>query len=248
MNHDKSDIDLFRRKIYDLFFSGADPHYLLKMIRKRIRLAVISGNDDLVIQLRLLMGELYLKSRKSISAGKQFRWVLKQSSYTVDALIGIAKSYEASRHPGRADDWLKKAYQIAKENQDYAGQLQSLDQLATYAVQRKDMNEVATILQTMCVLLDNAPRMKHSYLSTAWWLIADKKGTYSIPYLECYIKHVLKHGHVRSSVIRYAVQAYQQLGVTEQQIRELLMKLAIYATDEHVFEMYRESIESALKA
>ena len=223
-----------RRKLWLIEPGEAVPRSLDLSVRRLARRAKRVGEIKWVRELRLLRGELLLKMQQYARAGKQFRLILRDDPMSVDAMIGIAKSYAKCGRISREREWFARARSVAEECECYNDLLFILDESASFAAIRSEWEEVSKLLGTMCTLLEIAPQIEHRLLLTAWLMSEMDMAKESLNFLECYARHVLRKDYRKSliyGVARSLVEAYRKSGMTFEDAESAIQSLCAFASD-----------------
>lgn len=243
-----------QRLEHKLGIKGIDPRYIIKVLRKALRLAKLRERKDDIGQIRLILGDAYLWMRLPILAGKQFRYVLKMNPSNIDAFIGIHNSYHRYHQPGKANLWLERALQTAKQANDLGGQVKVLDHMAFDASCKNNKARVADLYAEMCSIIEDAPKLEDFPLLTVftYW---GASNYYDKPLDECSLdllssclRHILKYlytGAYYSCVIHSLVKHYKLMGMSKEQIWDKFQSFLPLIKDERVDWQFRSAIRRA---
>lgn len=229
----KYNLDELQRKVSEVALGRETPRDVKTEIEQYIR--VTRTDIETVTRLRLLLGQLYMWMKEPAKSRAQYRKVLEQDPSSIEAMMGIGRSFQAISRYGKAEEWFRAAYRTAEMMQDYVGQLAALDEIALNAGLRGDTVGVTATLNEMCRVLASAPRVDGVFTMIAEYLLMNKKGAAALPLLECYIKHILERGYPRSyqyTVLRPFVEIQRREGRSDEEISVLLAKFRPLAADE----------------
>jgi tetratricopeptide (TPR) repeat protein len=225
------------------------PKVVNKEIKKHMRLARICGSAEYIVRLSLIRGEYYLDIKELSKAGKAFRRVMRGGSHQIEAMIGVAQSYILCKRAHKAQEWLERALFVAKDHLDYQGQLEVLDFLASRSVYSdwpSDNNKLTDLLEAMSNLVSNAPIGSRSSALTIDCLLERERGSECVHYLECWVERLLELGATYceyGDVLYLLVNAYRQVGLNDEAIRDKLLSYKDRITDETIADMFISRVD-----
>jgi len=205
------------RVFTEVTIGRTDPRLVEKAIRKPLRRAKRQLNAPLVMELRLVLGELFYWSHKRGLAEKQYRAVLRGQSDSMEAMLGMASLHASAEE---AAEWLDRALATCRRLGDHQGELDALDQMIWQIPSR-----ATEALADMCRALADAPEVACYRLVGADSFLDSGRGREVVTYLETALRHALNrdsglmyYGYYRV-VMTSLAPAYSQSGLTARAAR-----------------------------